>query len=184
MTLGSWRDSHSSVLNLKFPMFKGIYSLRINQCLQFIDWPLLLADITHWTQHLVYLSQEADSSQGSTLLFFFFNCSGFCHTLKWISHGFTCVPHPDPPSHLPLHPIPPGKPCMSAQLLSPLRLLGTPWTVARQAPLSMGFLRQEYWSELSVPFPASSPPRGQTHSLASPALAGRFLNHSATWEAQ
>ena len=24
--------------------------------------------------------------------------SGFCHTLTWISHGFTCVPHPDPPS--------------------------------------------------------------------------------------
>ena len=24
-------------------------------------------------------------------------CSGFCHTLAWISHGFTCVPHPDPP---------------------------------------------------------------------------------------
>ena len=24
-------------------------------------------------------------------------CSGFCHTLTWISHGFTCVPHPDPP---------------------------------------------------------------------------------------
>ena len=57
-----------------------------------------------------------------TPVFFFFNfiffiswrlitlqyCSGFCHTLKWISHGFTCVPHPDPPSHLPLHPIPLG----------------------------------------------------------------------------
>ena len=28
-------------------------------------------------------------------------CSGFCHTLTWISHGFTCIPHPDPPSHLP-----------------------------------------------------------------------------------
>ena len=41
---------------------------------------------------------------------FFFYCSGFCHTLKWISHGFTCVPHPDPPSHLPLHPIPLGLP--------------------------------------------------------------------------
>ena len=26
--------------------------------------------------------------------------SGFCHTLTWISHGFTCIPHPDPPSHL------------------------------------------------------------------------------------
>ena len=23
-------------------------------------------------------------------------CSGFCHTLTWISHGFTCIPHPDP----------------------------------------------------------------------------------------
>ena len=32
-------------------------------------------------------------------------CSGFCHTLTWISHGFTCVPHPDTPSHLPLPPI-------------------------------------------------------------------------------
>ena len=33
--------------------------------------------------------------------FFFFTlqyCSGFCHTLTWISHRFTCVPHPDPPS--------------------------------------------------------------------------------------
>ena len=35
-------------------------------------------------------------------------CSGFCHTLTWISHGFTCIPHPDPPSHLPLYPIPLG----------------------------------------------------------------------------
>ena len=32
-------------------------------------------------------------------------CSGFCHTLTWISHGFTCIPHPDPPSHLRLYPI-------------------------------------------------------------------------------
>ena len=36
------------------------------------------------------------------------HCSGLCHTLTWISHGFTCVPHPDPPSHLPFHPIPLG----------------------------------------------------------------------------
>ena len=34
--------------------------------------------------------------------------SGFCHTLTWISHGVTCIPHLDPPSHLPLHPIPLG----------------------------------------------------------------------------
>ena len=36
--------------------------------------------------------------------------SGFCHTLTWISHGFPCVPHPYPPSSLPLHPIPLGLP--------------------------------------------------------------------------
>ena len=35
---------------------------------------------------------------------------GFCHTLTWISHGVTCVPHPDPTSHLPLHLIPLGLP--------------------------------------------------------------------------
>ena len=29
-------------------------------------------------------------------------CSGFCHTLTWISRGFTCVPHPDLPSCLPI----------------------------------------------------------------------------------
>ena len=39
-------------------------------------------------------------------LFIYFYCSGFCHTLKWNSHGFTCIPHPDPPSLLPLHQIP------------------------------------------------------------------------------
>ena len=33
------------------------------------------------------------------------HCSGFCYTLTWISHGFTWIPHPDLPSHLPLHPI-------------------------------------------------------------------------------
>ena len=57
---------------------------------------------------------------------FFFYCSGFCHTLKWNSHGFTCVPHPDPPSHRPLHPIPlslPSAPGPSAWLYWFLKLL-------------------------------------------------------------
>ena len=48
--------------------------------------------------------------EGDVFFFFFFPfifiswrlstlqyCSGFCHTLTWISHGFTCIPHPDPP---------------------------------------------------------------------------------------
>ena len=53
---------------------------------------------------------------------FFFYCSEFCHTLKWNSHGFTCVPHSNPPSHLPLHPIPvglPSAPGPSACLMHP-----------------------------------------------------------------
>ena len=44
-------------------------------------------------------------------------CSGFCHTLTWISHGFTCIPRPDPPSHLPLYPIPLGLPSAPDALL-------------------------------------------------------------------
>ena len=38
--------------------------------------------------------------------------------------------------------------CVCAQ---PLQLCPTPWTVAHQAPLSMGFSRQEYWSGLPLP---------------------------------
>ena len=37
--------------------------------------------------------------------------------------------------------------------LSRVRLFATPWTVACQAPLSMGFSRQEYWSGLPFPSP-------------------------------
>ena len=63
-----------------------------------------------------------------------------------------------------------------AQLLSPAWLSVTPWTVARQAPLSVGFSRQEYWSGLLFPPPGDlPPPRDQTQSLASPALAGGVL---------
>ena len=54
--------------------------------------------------------------------FLFFNwrlitlqhCGGFCHTFTWISHGCTCVPHPEPPSHLSPHPIPQGHPSASS----------------------------------------------------------------------
>ena len=37
-------------------------------------------------------------------------CGGFCLTFTWISHGYTCVPHPEPRSYLPPHPIPQGHP--------------------------------------------------------------------------
>ena len=67
-------------------------------------------------------------------------------------------------------------------VLSHVQLYATPWTVAHQAPLSMGFPRQEYWSGLSFPFPGyllhpgikpgspalqvdSEPPRKTSYSL-------------------
>ena len=49
----------------------------------------------------------------------------------------------------------------------------TLWTVAHQAPLSMGFPRQEYWSELPFLSPGDLPNPGTEPS--SPALAGRFF---------
>ena len=60
----------------------------------------------------------------------------------------------------------------------------TPWTVAHQAPLSMGFSRQEYCSGLPFPSPGDLPNPGiEPRSLKSPALAGRLFI-SAAWEAQ
>ena len=70
-------------------------------------------------------------------------------------------------------------------LLSRVRLSSTPWTEARQAPLSMGFLRQEYWSGLPFPSPGGLLDPGI--EPASPALAGGFFTteppgRSLYWE--
>ena len=60
----------------------------------------------------------------------------------------------------------------------------TLWTIARQAPLSMGFSRWEYWSGLPLPSPGDLLHPGiKPSSLMSPALAGRFFTTTATWEA-
>ena len=76
--------------------------------------------ISYWTGSMQY---AYCSMQYNPFIFFFFSfiyiswrlttlqyCSGFCHTLIWICLGFTCVPHPEPPSHLPPHPVPLGHP--------------------------------------------------------------------------
>ena len=46
------------------------------------------------------------------------------------------------------------------KLLSRVRLFATPWTVAYQGPLSMGFSRQEYWRGLPFPSPGDLPDPG------------------------
>ena len=60
----------------------------------------------------------------------------------------------------------------------------TLWSAVHQAPLSMGFSRQEYWSGQTFPSLGNlSDPGIEPVSLMSPALAGGFFTISATWEA-
>ena len=63
----------------------------------------------------------------------------------------------------------------------------TLWTVAPQAPLSLGFSRQEYWSGLPFPPPGDLPdPEFEPESPGSPVsptLTGGFFATNATWEA-
>ena len=60
----------------------------------------------------------------------------------------------------------------------------TPWIEIRQAPLSMGLSKQEYWSGLLCPYPEDRPNPGiEPVSLRTPALAGGFFIISAAWEA-
>ena len=64
-------------------------------------------------------------------------------------------------------------------------VFATLWIIVHQAPLSMGFSRQEYWSGLSCLPPGDPPDLGiKPASLTSPALAGKFFTTSPTWEAQ
>ena len=76
------------------------------------------------------------------------------------------------------------------KLLSCVRLFATPWTAACQAPLSMGFSRQEFWSGFLFPSPGDLPnpeiePRSPTleaDSLPSgPPEEGLLLVHRKTW---
>ena len=76
------------------------------QCLLIISH-LSLADKCFFQKKLIYFNWR--------LITMFW---WFCHTSTWISHGCTCVPHPEPPSHLPPHPIP--QRCPSAPALSTL----------------------------------------------------------------
>ena len=62
---------------------------------------------------------------------------------------------------------------MKMKSLSCVQLFATPWTVTLQAPLSMGFSRQEYWSVLPFPSPGDLPDPGIKPK--SPALQANSL---------
>ena len=74
--------------------------------------------------------------------------------------------------------------CVCASHFSCVRLFETLRTIAHQAPLSLGFSRQEYWSGLSCPPPGDPPDPGiKPLSLISPTLADGFFTASAAREA-
>ena len=65
------------------------------------------------------------------------------------------------------------------KLLSHVRLFATPWTIAYQAPPSMGFSRQEYWSGLPFPSPGDLPNPGiepRSSALQAVALSSPTIN--------
>ena len=108
-----------------------------------------------------YLKQKATKlSLLFIFLFFFFllyyTVTSVNHMHVWVLSCFSCV-----------------------------QLCAIPWTVAHQAPLSMGFSRKEHWSGLPGPPPGYlSNPGTEPMSVMSPVLAdGTHLSTSATWEA-
>ena len=70
---------------------------------------------------------------------------------------------------------------LKVKSLSRVRLFATPWTVAHQAPLSMGFSRQKYWSGLPFPSPGDIPnpgiePRSPDRTPVSRTAGRRFTS--------
>ena len=93
---------------------------------------------------------------------------------------FTSIESVMPSSHLILCrplllPVPEVK-WSEVKSLSRVRLFATPCTVARQAPLSMGFSRQEYWSGLPFPPPGDRPYPGLVGALNETGLQGQMYS--------
>ena len=108
------------------------------------------------------------------------NQSGGCHQTEVIKPDspapFLLASMLVPASHLDTQNM-----CQVASVMSDSAI---PWTVAHQAPLSVAFSRQEYWSGLSFPSPGDLPDPGiKPVSLMSPGSVGRFFIPSASWEA-
>ena len=117
--------------------------------------------------------------------------SSLCYTLGSYSLLILYQFVPADPNPALSHSVPPQQPQICSSWLWPVSvsygyeyacvlgciwLFATPWTVARQAPLSIEFSRQECWSGLPSPSPEDLPNPGiELVSLTSPALAGGFF---------
>ena len=101
-----------------------------------------------------------DCILGSLSLFFLtFPTNSFTFPLFFLCTHLSCQPW-NHPYHLPYHLLHSHHSRPSVQLLSHVWLFATPWTVTHQAPPTMGFSRQDYWSGLPVPSPGDLPDSG------------------------
>ena len=72
---------------------------------------------------------------------------------------------------------------LGVRVLSHVQLFATPWTLACQAALSMGFPRQEYWSGFAISFSrGTSQPRDQTCISRASSIGWQILYHCTTWD--
>ena len=114
----SWLESPSAVIlepkKINFPLFPHLFAMKwwdwmpwswVFEWWGFFFFLLDLGILFFNLFSFIYISWRLITLQ---------YCSGFCHTLILISHRFTCVPHPEPPSHFPPYPIPLGHPSAPA----------------------------------------------------------------------
>ena len=124
--------------------------------MNYIDWFSYFKPVLHsWDKPCLYM-----------IYYPFYILLGLtCHSLFTTQHMYSCMR------------------LVFGLVLSCVRFFVTPWTVAHQAPLSMGFSRQDYWSGLPFPSPGDLPSPGvKPISLVSPALEGGFFTTGGTWE--
>ena len=115
---------------LDFPLLKMAMITLFGKCLLAFLWPLLLPVLlSHF--NCVRLCDPRDSSPPGSPV------PGIlqARTLEWVAISFSNA----------------WKWKVKMKSLRHVRLFATPWTAAYQAPLSMGFSRQEYWSGMPLP---------------------------------
>ena len=102
----------------------------------YVQQPVLLLLLLKWRQSCPTLCDPIDGSPPGSLI------PGIlqARTLEWVAIYFSKV----------------WKWKVKVKSLSCVPLLATPWTRAHQAPLSMGFSRQEYWSGVPLPSPTTA----------------------------
>ena len=114
----SWRKKGSLLSHLmgkpKVELTLSLVTYKVQMVSTYKNWAIVFYNCALGRMKESKLIKQVSNSNFTFYFFFIFiswmlitlqYCSGFCHTLTWISHGFTCIPHPDPHFHLSLYPI-------------------------------------------------------------------------------